>query len=155
MFSGGSRTFVRDAQADDLRLLRQIAAARLRTESLQRWWCKKYNRPRKDPLLSEYTLEELMIEYLEDRIEEDPSEEFPRDVQESGRYVHKTGDAVVDQWQEDAASGRTIDFDAAFADPEARKQFEAIKAASRAKHQVKQVMAAEPDVIKDDYTGGR
>lgn len=117
-----------EAQADDYRLLRRVAAARVRSEQLERWWCKKYNRPRKDPLLAEYTPEELMIEYLEDAIDVDPSQEFPRDTRESGRYVHRTGDAVVDKWQEQAASGEAIDFSEAFGGAE---EFEAIRAASR------------------------
>ncbi len=75
-----------------------------------------------------------MIEYLEDAIEDDPSEEFPREARESGAYVHRTGDSLVDKWQENAASGKGIDFDEAFADPEAARQFEAAKAASRARY---------------------
>jgi hypothetical protein len=114
-----------------------VAAARVRTEGLQRWWCKKYNRPRKDPLLAEYTPEELMIEYLEDAIENDPSEEFPTSVREAGTYGHKTGDAVVDQWQEDAALGKAIDFGSAFADDESRQAFAEAKAASRARHEAR------------------
>lgn len=106
----------------------------MRAEGLQRWWCKKYNRPRKDPLLAEYTPEELMIEYLEDLIENDPAEEFPQDVQESGLYGHRTGDAVVDRWQEDAALGKKIDFGEAFDDAESRKAFEEAKALSKARH---------------------
>jgi hypothetical protein len=31
---------------------------------LQFWWCQKYNRPLKDPLLSTYTINELLYEYL-------------------------------------------------------------------------------------------
>jgi hypothetical protein len=31
---------------------------------LQVWWSKKYERPLKDPLLLEYTLEELMYEFF-------------------------------------------------------------------------------------------
>lgn len=131
-----------------------MAAARVRTEGLQRWWCKKYNRPRKDPLLVEYTPEELMIEYLEDMIENDPAEEFPTSVREAGTYGHRTGDAVVDRWQEDAAAGKAIDFGAAFDDPEASEAFEAAKAASRARHAARSGAAAVEDV-RDDYTKGR
>lgn len=75
-----------------------------------------------------------MIEYLEDAIENDPAEEFPRDVKESGRYGHRTGDKLVDKWQEASALDKEIDFDEAFTDPEAKKQWEAAKAASRARH---------------------
>jgi len=92
----------------------------------------------KDPDLERYTPEELMIEYLMDIIEDDPAEEFPRDVRESGRYGHRTGDPLIDKWQEDAAMGRPIDFREAFADPEAREQFEAAKAASRARFRARQ-----------------
>lgn len=126
----------------------------MRTEWLQRWFCKKYNRPRKDPLLAEYTPEELMIEYLEDVIELDPAEEFPRDVQKSGLYGHRTGDALVDQWQADAALGNKIDFAAAFPDPEARRQFEEARAASRARHRAR-FAVADVEEVHDDYTKDR
>lgn len=115
-----------------------MAAARLRADSLQRWFCKKYNRPMKDPLLAEYTPEELMIEYLMDVIENDPAEEFPRDIREAGLYGHRTGDPLIDRWQEDAALGKPIDFSEAFADPAARRQFEAARAASRARFRERQ-----------------
>lgn len=68
-----------------------------------------------------------MIEYLEDAIEADPSEEFPRGVREAGTYGHKTGDAMVDKWQVQAIQGEDIDFSEAFAPGE----LEAIKAASK------------------------
>ena len=32
--------------------------------SLQMWWCVKYSRPFKDPLLASYTIDELAYEYL-------------------------------------------------------------------------------------------
>lgn len=31
---------------------------------LEMWWCFKYDRPFKDPLLQKYTLDELIYEYL-------------------------------------------------------------------------------------------
>lgn len=34
------------------------------TRFLRVWWCVQYNRPFKDPLLNEYTLDELVYEYL-------------------------------------------------------------------------------------------
>lgn len=95
-----------------------------------------------------------MIEYLQDAIENDPAEEFPRDVRESGLYAHRTGDALVDKWQEDAALGKEIDFDAAFVDPEARRQFERAKAESRARHRAR-FHAVEVEDVHSDYTGER
>lgn len=96
-----------------------------------------------------------MLEYLEDLIDNDPAEEFPRSVQASGRYAHRTGDSLLDEWQEKAATGEVIDFGEAFTSEEARKQFETAKAASRSRHQLKTTAAPLPDEIHDDYTGGR
>lgn len=72
-----------------------------------------------------------MVEYLEDIIEENPAAEFPTSVQESGQYVHKTGDPVTDRWQEQLARGERIDFREAFGDAESLRQFDAIMAESK------------------------
>lgn len=106
----------------------------------------------KDELLATYTPEDLVIEYLMDRIEEDPAEEFPASVREAGTYGHKTGDALVDRWQVDASLGRRIDFEEAFGDPESRRAFEDAKAASRARHAARRG-AAKVDDVHDDYAG--
>lgn len=34
------------------------------TRFLQFWWCQKFNRPLKDPVLQSYTLDELCYEYI-------------------------------------------------------------------------------------------
>ncbi len=95
-----------------------------------------------------------MIEYLEDAIELDPAEEFPQSVQEAGTYGHRTGDAVVDGWQEAAALGKEIDFGGAFVDPESKKAFEAAKAASKARHEARRGFTETED-IRNDYTKER
>lgn len=41
---------------------------------LQSWWSRLYNRPLKDPLLKEYSLEDLLYEFY-DRIEREAAEE--------------------------------------------------------------------------------
>jgi len=46
------------------------AQAKIRSESdleryLRAWWCIRYNRPYRDPLLLSYSLEELIVEYLD------------------------------------------------------------------------------------------
>ena len=92
-------------------------------------------------------------EQIEDAIEADPAEEVPRDVRESGLYVHRTGDQLIDQWQEEAALGKEIDFGAAFADPESKKAFDEAKALSRARHAARHGIKTED--VHDDYTGGR
>lgn len=100
-----------------------------------------------------------MIEYLEDVIELNPSEEFPLTVQQSGMFVHRTGDALMDKWQEKTALGETIDFDEAFTTDAAKKTFEAIKERSRLKFAdrnqlAKQVAEIDVEEVHDDYTGG-
>lgn len=106
-----------------------------------------------------------MIEYLEDAIDVDPSEEFPRTVRESGKFVYRTGDVVVDKWQEDAAAGGEVNFDEAF-DPSELARFEKIKAMSRRRYQERRGVgsslpvpapetSASDDEFHDDYEGGR
>lgn len=155
MSAGGSTTFVTTAWSDDLRVLRAAAGSRLRTEWLQRWWCKKYNRPRKDPLLNEYTLEELMIEYLEDAIEIDPQEEFSRETRESGMFIHRSGDKLMDQWQEKTARGEKIDFSEAFTSEESKRAFEKIRQKSRDRFKKRNDMkdVAPVEEIHDCYGG--
>ena len=48
----------------------KVAQSKIRSEAdlerfLRAWWCLRYNRPYRDPLLSEYSLEELIVEYLD------------------------------------------------------------------------------------------
>lgn len=119
----GRNHFVKVAWANDLELLRSVAASNLRDDWLRRWWCEKYNRPSKDPLLKEYTVEELMIEFLEDLIDKDPSQEFPTEKFKAGTAIITTGDAIADAWAKDIAEGKVPDFLASF-DAEDRAKIE-------------------------------
>lgn len=104
--------FVKQAWSNDCELLRSIAAAKLKTESLQWWWCKFYHRPLRDPLLQEYTIEELQIEELMHRIEADPQEAYPQTDMANVQF--RTGDPLLDDWEKKIADGREseIDWDA-------------------------------------------
>lgn len=64
----------------------------------------------KDPLLAQYTREELQIEYLMHLIELDPSQAYPRG--QEGNVAYLTGDTVVDQWERLRAEGKDADYDA-------------------------------------------
>lgn len=86
---------------NDLQRLREIAAARLKAEPLQFWWMQKYNRPYKDPLLQTYTIEELQIEYLMYAIDEDPAYAVPK----GANVQFRTGDKLIDKWEEQLAAG--------------------------------------------------
>jgi hypothetical protein len=48
---------------------------------LRSWWSKTYNRPLKDPLLEEYTLEDLLYEFY-DKIERAEAEEESRNSED-------------------------------------------------------------------------
>lgn len=119
-----SNRFARSAWSNDLELLRAIAAQKLTSEKLQWWWCKKYGRPIKDPLLQEYTIEELQIEYLMYVIEEDPQQAYPRCDMANVRF--RTDDDVINDWEKKLADGKddTIDWDAGV-DPTFLKRFKA------------------------------
>ena len=43
--------------------------------SLKRWWCQYYKRPYKDPLLNEYSLEELYYEYCDTNFSKEEDEQ--------------------------------------------------------------------------------
>lgn len=46
------------------RIIKPTSSEDALLRQLKRWWCLKYNRPFKDPLLLDYTLDELVYEYL-------------------------------------------------------------------------------------------
>lgn len=53
---------------------------------LKFWWCQKYNRPLKDPLLDQYTLEELTYEWLRYiylQPENDPKKQLEKELDTS------------------------------------------------------------------------
>lgn len=52
------------------------------SRSLQWWWCQKYNRPLKDPILQQYTLDELLYEFLR-HFYLDPENDPKKKVEES------------------------------------------------------------------------
>lgn len=44
---------------------REVTTVGEALEFLKKWWCRYYKRPYKDPLLQEYTIEELLLEFYE------------------------------------------------------------------------------------------
>lgn len=115
----GTRAFVEECWGNDAQRLRSVAAAKLRTDWLQVWWCKKFNRPMKDPLLQSYTLEEIQVEYFMEWIESDPMQAFANNAE---GVQFRTGDGVVDKWEEQIAAGENPDFDDGV-DPEFLEKF--------------------------------
>ena len=72
-------------------------------------------------MLQEYTEEELIIEFLEDVIEIDPTEAFAK---KEDHYFAQTGDPLIDKWELELAAGKEIDFTEGLEDAEAKADFE-------------------------------
>lgn len=132
-----------------MRALRERASNRV--DDIKTWWCQHYNRPFKDPLLQEYTLEELWEEFLTIQISKDPMVAYVGDEE----VQFRTGDKQVDEVEERIARGEEVDFLATFASPEEAQR---IKNLYKSKQQVieetKQQLEKENmlDGFEDDFT---
>jgi hypothetical protein len=71
--------------------------------------------------LATYTWEELFVEYMEEAIEQDPSEAFPPAMDGDLVVFRGTGDDVIDAWEHAIASGKDPDIASAFDDPDVVK----------------------------------
>lgn len=96
----------RESSRGTIDLIRDLASAHARAPLdsdenillfLKSWWSRTYNRPLKDPLLQEYTVEELMYEFF-DRIERAKAAEEATE-QESDKIEEEKEKAVLD-WAE-------------------------------------------------------
>ena len=103
-------------------------------------------------MLLAYTLEELMIEYLEDAIDADPNQRFAPEALADGSVIPSTGDPVIDQWERDLAEGRTPDFGKGL-DLETRAKMERIMLGKKAAP-VQEPEELPDEEFHDDYTGG-
>jgi len=64
---------------------------------LQSWWSRTYNRPLKDPVLLEYTLEELLYEFY-DRIERQKAQDEA--LEQEGDKIEEAKDKEAEDWAE-------------------------------------------------------
>lgn len=64
---------------------------------LQSWWSRTYNRPLKDPLLAEYTIEELLYEFY-DRIERVKAEQ--ERLEQDDVKIEENRDKANEDWAE-------------------------------------------------------
>lgn len=69
---------------------------------LEFWWCRHYSRPLKDPLLKDYTLDELTYEYLRHFYsipENDPKKDLKQKVvkEEDDQWVRQMLAQVAEQ----------------------------------------------------------
>jgi hypothetical protein len=67
--------------------------------SLECWWCVKFNRPLKDPLLQQYTLNELVYEFLfyhyqDPENDPDKNKEVTDSVNEDEEWAKKQIEAI-------------------------------------------------------------
>lgn len=87
------------------RLAKPTASQEDLLRTLQIWWCAKYNRPFKDPLLQTYTIDELAYEYLTYYFlqpENDPKKKADqeKEKQEEEEWVKKQLSSVIPTPQE-------------------------------------------------------
>jgi hypothetical protein len=69
---------------------------------LRSWFCRHYNRPYKDPLLEQYTLEELLSEYLDVYYRNNPK--ALEAETEEGKKSAKADDKWLEKMMEQAQS---------------------------------------------------
>ena len=135
----GSKTSV----IEDIRALCALnARADLSTEEhillfLQSWWSRTYNRPLKDPLLQEYTFEELLYEFY-DRVERQAASEESAKQEDVKIEVEKEK-AVLD-----------------WAEQEEKRELEALKASKGDQYKVSidDVAWMEQQIQKDKEAHG-
>lgn len=151
---------------NDAAELRKIAAKLLETHPhwLKHWWSDFYKRPMKDPLLLEYTPEELMVEYLQHAIHEDPMEAYPKvDATGTRDVAFRTHDPVVASWEKAVQDDKPIDFRAAVPDSE-KHIFDGLLKRSKALAEARQFtkkpatpltpIAPDPLEFNDNYSEG-
>ncbi len=84
---------------------------------LGRWWSRKYSLPPNHELLLTSTVHDLLVEFFEDKFEDNPLEAHRR---EDGKIVFTdTGDDLVDTWEQQIADGKDVNLWEAFT-PESR-----------------------------------
>lgn len=76
---------------------------------LERWWRKRYQQSTKSVEFGQYTWFELLIEFYEDFFEEHPIELLKARKDKDGNIQFKTGDALIDYWEEQIAKGQVPD----------------------------------------------
>jgi hypothetical protein len=129
--------------------IRQIAAKNARAELsdekqlelfLRSWWSRLYNRPLKDPLLQEYTLEDLLYEFY-DRIERRAAEE---ERQKQGEIDQEVAKEKADlDWAEKMEQEELAQMKAKAAAEEAAKKVDPTKDPENVKWMEEQMRIAK------------
>lgn len=88
---------------------KMVARHNLRSNSLtllRRWWTDKYHRSPKSAEFREYTIWELLVEFFEDYYAADKKRMWRDDRETVGEVrLPKTGDALIDRWNEQIEKG--------------------------------------------------
>lgn len=78
-----------DTLARSYHCIDPVSSVEALTRQLRMWWCVKFSRPMKDPLLDTYTLQELALEYLIHfymNPDNDPNEKKRKESQEQSDF---------------------------------------------------------------------
>lgn len=95
----------------------EIADRNIKRDYLRRWWCKKYSLPPNDYRFLSYSLESLLIEFLEDAIDDeiiDPENiEAMSNVRRRmyrGTEIYETGSKIFDAEERRWAEQKSLDY---------------------------------------------
>ena len=113
---------------------------------LKSWWSRLYNRPLKDPLLNEYTLEELLYEFY-DRIERRAAEEERKDNTEVKEEEAKEKEAL--DWAEQQEQEELAQLKAKAAAEDAAKKVDPTKDPENIKWMEEQMKLAKAQLGED------
>lgn len=85
-------------------------------ESLSRWWEERFKLPSNHELFQECSVYELAVKFWEDHYHKDPLAVY-RNSDGEVQFV-KTGDPLIDKWEQQLADGKTPDYLEAFTQEE-------------------------------------
>lgn len=111
-------------KAEDLLLAaKEVAKRRVLepslVETLSRWWEEKFKLPSNHDLFQECSIYELTTKFWEDHYLNDPLSVY-RNEKGEVQFV-KTGDPLIDKWEQELADGKTPNYLEAFTQDEIKR----------------------------------
>lgn len=73
--------------------------------SLRRWWTNKYKQPWTFKVEEEFTVYDLLVEFYEDHFSNDKKAMYEAISKDGHIRLAKTGDPLIDKWEEELANG--------------------------------------------------
>ena len=121
---------------------------------LKHWWCKKFNRPLKDPLLESYTMEELLYEYYmyyETDVYRDEKIKVDNDRIEEDKQQHSLDWAEAEEAKEleELKRRQATEDSSKKAEQDANRKWMDEKLREEAEKQLKKLQESDPTIGED------